>query len=338
MAQQTLESKAIADALYPSFKKMSPYAAWLPIEAMDMGIAKPSATHTLPEIEIFANKGRLIMSDMFILKAIDLLTYASLPAIHNLLKFMKKQDLEEAHRKCRSPLAIPAFDDMNPLWERVRALCGMGLVIRSRYYPDRNSWVGEKGVLDHKYYYHLPSVSSQVYRTYLQDFRKKFNPQKKFLPECEIFRYVSAAYLATSMLVSHFLVDAKFSYSLFIQKDKKKETIELPAVMTMNPNGKDGDEAESEVVVIDSITLNTNTNMITRDSRIDWLYRRIGELKTVFDHYAQSSRVHFIIIGEDAMSITTIRNAIYDVDPNMLRVTLFTSGAVLDDFDLANSP
>ena len=35
---------------------------------------------------------------------------------------------------------------------------------------------------------------------------------------------------------------------------------------------------------------------------------------------------------------TTIRNAIYDVDPNMLRVTLFTSGAVLDDFDLANSP
>ena len=78
--------------------------------------------------------------------------------------------------------------------------------------------------------------------------------------------------------------------------------------------------------------------MITRDSRIDWLYRRIGELKTVFDHYAQSSRVHFIIIGEDAMSITTIRNAIYDVDPNMLRVTLFTSGAVLDDFDLANSP
>ena len=338
MAQQTLESKAIADALYPSFKKMSPYAAWLPIEAMDMGIAKPSATHTLPEIEIFANKGRLIMSDMFILKAIDLLTYASLPAIHNLLKFMKKQDLEEAHRKCRSPLAIPAFDDMNPLWERVRALCGMGLVIRSRYYPDRNSWVGEKGVLDHKYYYHLPSVSSQVYRTYLQDFRKKFNPQKKFLPECEIFRYVSAAYLATSMLVSHFLVDAKFSYSLFIQKDKKKETIELPAVMTMNPNGKDGNEAESEVVVIDSITLNTNTNMITRDSRIDWLYRRIGELKTVFDHYAQSSRVHFIIIGEDAMSITTIRNAIYDVDPNMLRVTLFTSGAVLDDFDLANSP
>ena len=88
MLQQTQESKAIAEALYPSFRKMSPYAAWLPIEDMDIGVAKPSATHTLPEIEIFANKGRLIMSDMFILKAIDLLTYASLPAIHNLLKYM----------------------------------------------------------------------------------------------------------------------------------------------------------------------------------------------------------------------------------------------------------
>ena len=338
MLQQTQESKAIAEALYPSFRKMSPYAAWLPIEDMDIGVAKPSATHTLPEIEIFANKGRLIMSDMFILKAIDLLTYASLPAIHNLLKYMRRQDFEDAHRKGRSPLAIPAFDDMNPLWERVRALCGMGLVIRSRYLPERRSWEGEKGKLDHKYYYHLPGVSSQVYRTYLQDFRKKFNPTKKFLPECEIFRYVSAAYLATSMLVNSFLVDAKFGYQLVIQKDRKRETVELPAVLTMNPNGKGGREAESESVVIDSITLATNTNLITRDSRIDWLYRRVGELKMAFDHYAQTGGIHFIIIGEDAASITTIRNAIYDVDPNMLKVTLFTSGAVLDDYDLANSP
>ncbi len=338
MVQQTLESKAIADALYPSFRKMSPYATWLPIEEMDMGIAKPSATRTLPEIETFANKGRFIMSDMFILKAIDTLTYASLPAIHNLLRYMKARDYEEAHLKGRSPLAIPATDDMNPLWERVRALCGMGLVIRNRYLPERSSWESEEGKLNHKYYYHLPGVSSQVYRSYLQDFRKKFNPSKKFLPECEVFRYVSAAYLATSMLVNRFLVDAKFGYPLVIQKDRKRETVELPAVLTMNPNGRKGNEAESEIVVIDSITLNTNTNLITRDSRIDWLYRRVGELKMAFDHYAQTGGIRFIIIGEDASSITTIRNAIYDIDPNMLRVTLFTSGAVLDDFDLANSP
>ena len=36
--------------------------------------------------------------------------------------------------------------------------------------------------------------------------------------------------------------------------------------------------------------------------------------------------------------ITAIRNAVFDTDPNMLRVTLFTSGAVLDDYDLANCP
>ena len=311
---------------------------WLPIEEMDMGVATPSATHTLPDIEIFAQKGRFAMSDMFILKAIDILTYASLPAIHNLLKYMKQQDLEDAHLKCRSPLAIPAWNDMNALWERVRMLCSMGLVIRCRYYPEKDSWAGEKGLLDYKFYYHLPSVSCQVYRTYLQDFRKKFNPMKKFLPECEIFRYVSAAYLATSMLGSRFLVDAKFGYPLYIQKDRKKETVELPAILTMNPNGKAGNEKESEVVVVDSITLSTNTNVITLDSRINWLYRRIGELKMVFDHYAQTGNVHFIIIGEDSNSITTIRNAIYDVDPNMLRVTLFTSGAVLDDYDLANCP
>ena len=155
MTQQVQESRAIASALYPSFRKMSPYATWLPIEDMDLGVARPSATHTLPEIEIFAQKGRFIMSDMFILKAIDLLTYASLPAIHNLLRYMKKQDLEEAHLKCRSPLAIPAWDDINPLWERIRALCSMGLVVRNRYLPERNSWTGEKGELDHKYYYHL---------------------------------------------------------------------------------------------------------------------------------------------------------------------------------------
>ena len=82
-------------------------------------------------------------------------------------------------------IALEAFTEAVERYEAARGsfLAFAGLVIRSRYYPDRNSWVGEKGVLDHKYYYHLPSVSSQVYRTYLQDFRKKFNPQKKFLPE-----------------------------------------------------------------------------------------------------------------------------------------------------------
>lgn len=341
---QREEQNEVARAVAPLLKLLSPYSVYEPYEDMDYRVSKPTILKTVQEIEKLTLEGKFDASDMFILKAIDCLGYCYAPSVRALLRFMKARDTADAAKKGRPGLIIPDFEDHSAFWDRLMYLCGKGLVVRHKFMPnpdwanDEPSEENGKNLKPYKYFYHLTGIAATMYKTRLQDFRIQYNPASQMLPEVETFRQVSASVLTGAMLQSPFVTDVKFNYKKQIQNGYKKEGISVLATFLVNMDGEAGNPNASTRLIIDSITLNTNQNTQTSESRLEWLRKRLGELSRLFKEFSKENMTRILMVVENFQTLSHIRDEVFSIDPSMLPYILFTTGSVLEKHKVVDHP
>lgn len=341
---QREEQNDVARTVAPLLKLLSPYSVYEPYEDMDYRVSKPTILKTVSDIEKLSLEGKFDSSDMFILKAIDCLGYCYAPAIHALLRFMRARDAADAAKKGRPRLIIPGFEDQAAFWERLMYLCGKGLVVRHKFMPNPD-WANAaapeengKNSKPYRYFYHLTGIAATMYKTRLQDFRIQYNPAMQMLPEVEVFRQVSASVLTGALLQSPFVTDVKFNFKKQVQNGYKKEGISVLATFLVNMDGEKGDPNASTRLIVESITMNTNQNTQTSESRLEWVHKRIGELSRLYREYTKDNITRILMVVENFQTLSHIRNEVFSVDPSMLSNILFTTGSVLEKHKVVDHP
>lgn len=312
--------QAIRDAAIAYLSVPSPFSVWEPSK-MKFTLADETPIKSHHELEGYYYQGLVTKSDMFYLKAIHAYGFCTKATLQKLMIYWKKKDINKAFRDQRQPLAIPDAEDKEKFRLRFGMLKKYGMLCCHSFYT-RGGYT--KGDSDMRTICTIPGIPTAIYRSVLEDNSYTYDNRMPYLSESEIMRRVQNSVLSAAFLDSPFLVSAKYNYIYRLGREKK-------VVLCVLDMAQDGVAENPYRLIVDSITLHVNENVITKKDRQLTVARQIKELCDVMRAERENGvRCYLMLCAEDAEGMVFIQKTIYELEPGLLSYVLITTGTLLE--------
>lgn len=325
----------IRENVMDSIKKASRFSVW---DANKMNYHMGSAYKVVPMSEVerkytnSENRKLYPASTMFVLKAVDCLTYASAEHIFKLLEFWRSKDKREVEETGKVATCIPNYEKMGDLWKAIKRLGDLGVMARYEF----NECNPAKEAEGKPYYiYKVPSTGVMLYKTVLCYRGHSYDPKTAFYNPEDAFACCLSGSGLMPFLSSPYIKDVKFNQVI---KDKKK-SYKVKNVMTVNENGYGGKAEDDYKLIFEGVTFRTNQIVVSDSDRKAYVKERVSEvLSAVKAIREQKTPCYAMFIAEDSSGLSSLITAINSIDSDLLSYCLFTTGAILDDSDTSNNP
>lgn len=299
----------------------SAYTVW-DAQKMDYKLSRTTRLLTVGEIELNHMSGKYAKSDMHILRAVHALGYATKAHILALLRYWKKCDDREALDTGRQRLNIPELTDKE-LWTRIVELCRYGVLVRHEFQPSDEI---RKPTDTARSVFNVSASGASMYKTILSDSTLSFDQRLSYMNEEDVFRYILTGMAVTSILSSPYVCSARFGVSA----SAGKRRYPILAETKMSLTGKEWEGEYRCRLIFEGVTFRTNPAVVTPQTRYKNVLSRVKDLWNVVLAYREESPVYILFCAEDGYGIRDLLKIIDEVDPEMYRCCLFTTGTVLE--------
>lgn len=316
--------QAILEGAFPYLNIPSPFSIWDPSE-MKFNLADGTPLRGANELEGLYYQGFITKSDMFYLKAVHAFGFCTRKSMQKLMVYWKERENKKAYEEKRQPLAIPDATEAEAYKMRFGMLKKYGMVCCHSFYT-RGGYT-KKGV-DKRLIYMVPGLATSIYKAVLEDSSYLYDSRMPFMSETEILRRVQNSILSAAFLDSPFLTSAKFNYLYRYGKEK----INFLCYLSM---AQDGVSENPYRLILDSVTLRVNENIIRRSERESTVRERLRDLlKALRNERDHGERCYLVLCAEDAEGIVFIQKTIYSIDAELLSYVLVTTGTLLEMFEV----
>lgn len=320
------EKKRIMQELQKFLPITSPFAVW---ESEDHPVIEVDKNfnrfRVLPEIEAHYLAGKFYLSDFYYLMAGACYRYSTSDAIYLLIEFWRRKEVRDATEEKRKQLNIP--NPETSISTRMKLLCREGLMVRYDLFPNPAYYKlknGSDALIDIPFF-RTTANGNTVYSASLEKNPVSFNTRIPFYSEAEQMRWLNNSILTAAFLGLPWVRDVKFSYTV---KVDRKSILLMSYLKIQN-----GSQADYNChLILESVSLRTNENIVTVNSRKEEMVSRVTELVTCMQELEkQTGKPHFLVFNlENLEALVLLQKIILSIRGiNLEKKILVTTGTIL---------
>ena len=283
------------------------------------------------DIERFFYQGLYVDSDMFLIRAMHCLTFASCESLWALVRFWYHEEVARASEEKRGRLAVPCFEYYYDCYGRIRALAKYGLVCWYEFTPEYAASGRERKA---ESVYKASGHAIGFYKKKLLERDMPSDPLDAYCNPEDIFMHALNAQTLTAFLGAGYVRNVKFKQTVNIGNRRHK----IRAYINFNEKGLNGDKKDDTTVIFEGMTFRTNENLVKKSTRYEANRERIREVSAVLDEFNKQKPTFLVVSCEDAAGVQSAFQLIKETAPDILTKCFFTSGNVIAESEVHRNP
>lgn len=330
------QKKAVLDFAVEAAKSASSiYCVW-DDERMQFTADIPrNVRANFDKIEKLMDEQMITVSDLFLIKAVYFLGYASADHVFSLIRYWARCSHESFLRgEVPEELALPKFSQVSDCFFRLSALVKHGVLTMYRFVPEfRRTDRSKTGA---EYLFRAIGNMILVCRKQLSIREPSFEPEENILGTPDIFARCLVSDAVSAFAASRFVKKIDYRVRGIVGKRRNRADVRF----VFNPKGVTGDDSEDTGVYMIGVTFHTNPAIVLpEDRRVD-MEKKIIEALELTASGGLTPDACLIIICEDLAGLAQTARIVYENGSQMgvLDKVLLTTGNVLHDGDVYERP